>query len=160
GDEDLALGRLALLVVVGCLGRTLIGDLGRLVAAGVAEDATAQAQRFRVRFQCEGAVQGQQRAVPVAEPERGVAEPGPPERQVRVAGQDVAVRFLGFGYPSLAREISGTGHGPLARRVREQLVRRGRPHGATNIARSLAPARMTNRTAWKDDVEKRRGKEA
>jgi hypothetical protein len=75
---------------------------------------------------------------PLGEPQRVVAPPlgteqletlGPHGLQIGLLGEQVAVRLLRVGDPSFAGEVAGAGHGPLAWRVREQLVRRGRPHG-------------------------------
>src|SRR5256886_17690137 len=82
------------------LGRALVGHLRRLVASGVAQDAAAQPQRLRVRLERKGPVEGQQRAVAVAQAERRVPELMPGERQVRIrldrlleGGERLAVAF-------------------------------------------------------------------
>src|SRR5947207_13574907 len=66
------------------LGRALVGHLRRLVAPRVAQDAPPQPQRLRMGLEREGTVERQQRPVAVAQPERGVPQLVPGERQVRV----------------------------------------------------------------------------
>src|SRR5205823_4209963 len=72
GGGGLPLGGGALLRILSRLCRSLVGDLGGLIAAGVAQDAAAQSQRLRMGFEAEGAIQRQQRAVPVAQAKRRV----------------------------------------------------------------------------------------
>src|SRR5439155_21255963 len=79
------------------------------------------------------------RACPLGEEERLLAPSvaaeqlealGPAWLEIGVRGQHVAIGLLRIGDPSLPDEIAGSSHRPLARRIREQLVRRGRPHVA------------------------------
>src|SRR2546422_8433384 len=54
---------------------------------------------------------------------------GPARLEIGMRRQDFPVGGFGLGDATLSREVPGARHRPLARRVREQLVRRSRPHG-------------------------------
>src|SRR5439155_21777304 len=78
------------------------------------------------------------RACPLGEVERLLAPPvaaeqlealGPAWLEIGVRGQHVAIGLFRVTDPSLPRQVASAGHHPLPRRVRKQLVRRGRPHG-------------------------------
>src|SRR5690348_17724717 len=56
-----------LLCVLRRLGRPFVGDLCRLIAARVSQDASAQPERFGMRLEAERAVEGEQGAVPIAQ---------------------------------------------------------------------------------------------
>jgi len=70
--------------MLGRLRRPFVGDLGGLVATGVPQDPAAQAQGLRMGLEPEGAIERQQRAVSVAQPEGGVPQLVPYQRQVGV----------------------------------------------------------------------------
>ena len=66
------------------LSRALVRDFGRLIAARVPQDASAQPQRLGVGLEPEGTVQREQRAVPIAQSKRGVAQLVPDQCEVGI----------------------------------------------------------------------------
>jgi hypothetical protein len=76
--------------------------------------------------------------------QRVVRAPGAPQQleklrpvglDLRVRGQHLAVRLDRLRHAPLPRQPARAGHGSLARRVGEQLVLGGRPHGANEYTR-------------------------
>ena len=81
---DFALRRGALLGVLRRLGRAFVGDLGGLIATGVPQDAPPQSERLGVRLEPEGTIEGEERAIPIAEAERRVPELVPDQGEIGV----------------------------------------------------------------------------
>src|SRR5439155_23270030 len=81
---DLSLRRRALLRVLGRLGGPLVRHFGGLVASGVSENPPAQPQCLGVRLQGKRSVEREQGAASVTEPERGIPQLVPHEREVRI----------------------------------------------------------------------------